>query len=602
MTSASTRSAFVLALASAVVSALAIDAGAGSTGAQPTVDLRDQANVVLGGLHRGAAAGYAVGGLGDVNGDGHDDLAVGAPGASALGRLEAGAVYVVLGPARSPRVNLRGLGRGGFRLIGEEPGSAVGTSVAAAGDVNGDGLGDLITRSERGPSGTRAHVVFGSRSPRDVDLGRLGSAGFTIDRRDSELRIALSVAGAGDVNADGRTNLIVSANEPDGSESAYVVFGRSSTEPVDLGRLGSGGFLIKGLDAEPSDDVPVAGAGDINGDGHADVLVGIESNGAAHPAISGEAYVIFGGSGADTVDVTHLRDRGFRIAGLDGAGSAVSSAGDVNGDQRPDALVGGKGFTAVVLGSRSGAAVDLRRPGGRGFLISRPGELVLDAAGIGDFDRDGLDDIAVGYPLIDPPGRFGAGSTYVVDGQRSTAPVDLRRAGDNIFRIDGPVARASIGDSVAGAGDVNDDGGPDLLVGAVEARPDPAGAAYVLFGAGPPLVGISRRTSVLAAYRGRVIRVPVTCPANADRYCRGALTLVRQSTARGRQRSRSRALARTHFSLAAGSGRLVALGLSREAQQALRRHRRLRVTATAVAWNMSRRRGHTARALTLTLP
>ena len=228
----------------------------------------------------------AVAGAGDVNGDGLADLVVSA----------ASSAYVVFGKRSADPVGLGTLGAGGFRVSGLSPATGAGAPVAGAGDVNGDGLADVIigdigvSRDGFGNAGA-AYVVFGKSSSTAVDVATLGSGGYAIDGAPSSAFAGTSVAGTGDVNADGRADIIVGApyaNGPDGqmSGAAYVVFGKSSPAAIDLGALGSAGFVGHGPVPFDTLGASVAGAGDVNGDGHPDVIVGA--------AGADEAFVVYG--------------------------------------------------------------------------------------------------------------------------------------------------------------------------------------------------------------------------------------------------------------------------------------------------------------------
>ena len=198
-------------------------------------------------------------------------------------------------------------GSNGFKLSGVAAGDYSGCSVASAGDVNGDGFADLIVGARSAdPHGTdsgASYVVFGKASgfAANLDLSSLdGSNGFKLSGVAAGDQSGCSVASAGDVNGDGFADLIVGASgaDPHGTDSgaSYVVFGKASgfAANLDLSSLdGSNGFKLSGVAADDHSGCSVASAGDVNGDGFADLIVGArgaDPNGSN----SGASYVIFG--------------------------------------------------------------------------------------------------------------------------------------------------------------------------------------------------------------------------------------------------------------------------------------------------------------------
>ena len=325
-----------------------------------------------------SASGHSVSSAGDVNGDGFDDLIIGAPDPFALTPEDeysrSGNSYIVFGKASGfgAAMDLSSLdGSNGFRLDGEL-GDHLGYSVSNAGDVNGDGFGDLIVGARQiNPydysSGFGAsYVVFGKASGfgAAMDLSSLdGSNGF---RLDGELlaygAAGHSVSSAGDVNGDGFDDMIVGASSASLNGISYIVFGQASgfSAAFDLSSLdGSNGFRLDGELAYSAWSHSVSSAGDVNGDGFDDVIVGasgVDSNGIN----SGASYILFGkasGFGA-AMDLSSLdSSAGFRLDGVaehDNLGDSISSAGDVNGDGFDDLIVGAPG--ADVNGSNSGAS------------------------------------------------------------------------------------------------------------------------------------------------------------------------------------------------------------------------------------------------------
>lgn len=333
-------------------------------------------------IYRGIMSlGIDVAGPGDINGDGVDDMIMGASGIYEYSDSE-GATYVVYGNEAGylPSLNLRFLTpEEGTVIHGAAEGTYSGSSVAGVGDVNADGYNDIIVNAPRRDTlfdenwnaistvGNEAYVLFGSADgiDRDADVNSLdGNNGFRItgelleNNYTSRFSLRTEVSGAGDVNADGIDDIIVSTFGTEASD-AYVIFGSADGFAPNLavGDLnGSNGFsLTSGV--QDSRIASVSGVGDINGDGVDDIVIGMPNSYRNSGQAPGSAHVVFGSSSgfAARLDLSVLPDsEGFRIEGPGGnpdwTGFAVSGSGDVNGDGVADLLIGSYSAAYLVFG------------------------------------------------------------------------------------------------------------------------------------------------------------------------------------------------------------------------------------------------------------
>ncbi len=251
--------------------------------------------------------GYSVAGIGDLNGDGSPEFIVGAPGASPNGLGNAGSVYIYSGADGS--------------VLYQKDGIAVqdnlGRSVASVDDLNGDGVPDFIIGAWlASPSGlTRAGSVFAYSG---VD----GTLLFQKDGTATGDRLGSSVASAGDVNGDGKSDFIIGAKFASGVGSAYVYSG------VDGSLL----YQVYGNHNGAEMGGAVASAGDVNGDGKADFIVG--SCGCNCYGDFGTAFIYSGADGS------LLYQKVVNSQYCEFTGLSVASAGDINGDGRADFIFG----------------------------------------------------------------------------------------------------------------------------------------------------------------------------------------------------------------------------------------------------------------------
>ena len=486
---------------------------------------------VINGQMDAAQSGYSVSSAGDVNGDGLMDLIIGTGGgvsANTQGLLgiDAPRSYVVFGQSGSQAVDLAAIAQGqggGFVLLGESGTGANGFSVSQAGDINGDGLADLLLGTRFGdPSAQRAglsYVVFGKADVEPVDLREVGfnRGGFVLNGGSAGDQSGYSVAPAGDVNGDGWADLVIGApmSSPDATNAAgagqsYVVFGRLGLSSVALSDVGTSvdGFVIRGELAGDGSGWSVSGAGDVNGDGLADLIVGSPMLGEDD---GGRAYVVFGKTGNAAVDLSAIASLdgtdGFAVTHALGAGGNsgwdVSAAGDVNGDGLADLLIATPftnangtplGRSHVVFGKADGASLDLGGVGGFSILGEDTGSQgPISVANVGDMNGDGLTDLLVGVAGA----AGGAGRSYVVFGQTDVQDIELSAVARGVggFAISGQSTGGASGISVSAAGDVNGDGLADLIVSAPDYGLDGGGSgrSYVVFGA---TTGVFQNTKV----------------------------------------------------------------------------------------------------------
>ena len=437
--------------------------------------------IVIRGAAEGDQTGRSVNGVGDVNGDGMDDLIIGAPGADPGGRDGAGRAYVVFGRSDGflAEIDLAALADGdgseGAVFNGILPASQTGYSVDIIDDINDDGLDDIIIGAPGGDPGGRtdagvSFVVFGRASgfPAQFELSDLlainggdGSEGFLLTGISAGDRSGQAVSRSGDVNGDGLGDVLVGA--PDAlayNGQVYLFYGRSTSFASEIaladllpvnGGDGSQGAVLDGLGAGQAGIS--LGAADLNGDGLDDVLVGAPRV-SLGDVLDGAGFLVLGraqglpaqlsladllpeNGGDGSTGTAFIGDSPFFFAGI-----SVAGAGDVNGDSLDDLMIGYDSYyqferiagayviygnadtpfpAQFVLRSLSGFGGG---DGSQGF-VAEGGVDAFQVGAAGDVNGDGIADVAFGAPLADTLGVDNTGESYILYGREAPPEVEL---------------------------------------------------------------------------------------------------------------------------------------------------------------------------------
>ena len=457
------------------------------------LNMNTVADVILTGAAVNNFFGYSVSSAGDVNGDGYSDVLVGGYGYSSF----TGRAYIYYGGASmNNSVDVT--------LTGEAISNGFGISVSSSGDVNGDGYSDVIVGAYGYSSNTgRSYIYFGGASMNNTaDVTMTGESANNI--------FGLSVSSAGDVNADGFSDVFIGASGYSSNTGrAYIYLGGSSMDNTsDVVMTGEGTNNYFGTS--------VTSAGDINGDGYSDVIAGAYGRNA----FKGKVYIYYGESTMNsTPDITMNGESSTNEFGI-----SVSSAGDINGDGYSDILIGAEGFNSlqgksyVYFGETSmDTTADVTITGestGNNFGYS--------VALAGDVNGDGYSDLLVG--------AYGYGSNT---GRAYFYDYFMKNLITPEITMNGETSANSFGYSTSSAGDVNGDGYSDVIVGAFGYNGE-TGRAYIYLG-GPAMDNIADVTMTGEATNNRFgYSVSSAGDVNGDGYADVVIGAYRYSTSIGR--------------------------------------------------------------------
>jgi len=420
------------------------------------------------GDQKGDELGYSVGVAGDVNGDGYDDVIVGAPKDTCTVDKE-GIAYVFHGSPAGLSASPN------WRVGSEQKGADFGASVGAAGDVNGDGYDDVVVGAYRynngQPAEGRAFVFYGSPS------GLSHAPGWTFESDQSDANLGYSVGSAGDVNGDGYDDVIVGARgytQGQLHEGAAFVFCGSETG---LGAVPA--WSAESDQAYALFGASVGAAGDVNGDGYGDVVVGAPHYDVGENEVG--AVFVFHGSAAGLSSVPNWTAAGDQAEADFGA--SVARAGDLNRDGYGDLIVGAPqydtdqpdvGAAFVFHGSIVGlnTTADWRADSDQGGSV-----FGISVGRAGDVNGDGYGDVVVGAPRYTQDQSL-EGAAFVFRGSATGLSASAE------WVAEGNKAETEFGHSAGTAGDVNGDGSSDLIVGAPQYRHETElrGRAFVYHG------------------------------------------------------------------------------------------------------------------------
>ena len=443
-------------------------------------------------------AGRAVANAGDVDGDGLDDILIGAPDSDdqVCGGDVAGEAYIVLGSSLGSQTDIR-LANADYTFYPNSEYQAVGSSVSSAGDVDGDGLDDILIGAPMTSINEYAdgvtYLVLGSQLTTNSEFD-LSNAQYIFTGENVVDYSGARVASAGDVDGDGLDDIMIASYYDDTNASqagaAYLILG-SNLGASGTYSLSSASYKFVG-ENESDTFGHIASAGDVDGDGLDDIIVSAQ-NYPSGDAL-GKSYLFFGSSLTQT-GLVSLTDADYTFTGvnsIDVAGYNIDSFGDLDSDGRDDLIISAPGVDHngasagaiyIVLASQLGTTVDIELNTAAYAVLGNTSHPIYHAVNAGDTDGDGLDDLLIGSPY-DETNVQGAGKAYLI----SSADILTAQS----FYVNDLPHRSytgiwdsgNAGSSIAGGGDFDGNGLSDVIIGEWRAstfRPE-AGTSYLIMG------------------------------------------------------------------------------------------------------------------------
>ena len=428
--------------------------------------MNNNSDITFNGQNANDNFGSSVASAGDINGDSYSDIIIGATGYN----NSTGIVYLYMGGSNMDNTS-------DVTLNGENTFDYFGNSVSAAGDINGDGFSDIMVGSPNNSSKGKVYIYFGG-----VNMNSVSDK--TLSGEIANSYYGNCVAYAGDMNGDGFLDIISGAWGENSNTGKVYLYMESMTGTYfpDL--------TMNGDAANSSFGTNVSLAGDVNGDGYSDIIIG-----------SGlKSYIFFGGNNADSLVDLIITD-----------GGTASSAGDVNGDGYSDIIVGDytyNTYTGRVYVYYGGATMnntaDVIMTG-----EGTNGKFGSSVSTAGDVNGDGYSDVIVGASRY--PYATLAGKTYIYYGGSSMNNIaDVSMTGEG-------VANSGFGGSVSTAGDLNADGYSDVIIGA-NFQNTATGKAYIYYGGSPMNSNWDLNMSGESPYQNFGISVSTAGDVNGDGF------------------------------------------------------------------------------------